>query len=237
VSPSARVKCISSQSVMSQTRPRLLLAVSSQALTEDGETPPFLVTQLQPSTAQLSLEHPVLLAQEFDHVPLLLFEPSEQRRDKEMQRNHCASLRHCLVDPVLRHYGLFGCGVLAGGFARFRRAGCGCDRLVPFSCKGRAVCPSCGGRRTAERAAHLVDDVFPIVPVRRWVFSLPHRLTDSAPRGRLCQLFTVGVRRCAQEFTIRPGALRRCSCAWHEWRVYSWPRQPQGRAQKWSLHR
>ena len=42
----------------------------------------------------------------------------------------------------------------------------------------------------AERAAHLVDDVFPIVPVRQWVFSLPHRLTDSAPRGRLCQLFS-----------------------------------------------
>ena len=47
---------------------------TSQALTEDGETPPFVVTRLQPSTAQLSLEHPVLLAQEFDHVPLFPFE-------------------------------------------------------------------------------------------------------------------------------------------------------------------
>jgi hypothetical protein len=28
----------------------------------------------------------------------------------------------------------------------------------------------------AERAAHLVDDVFPGVPVRQWVLSLPHRL-------------------------------------------------------------
>ena len=27
------------------------------------------------------------------------------------------------------------------------------DRLVPFSCHGRAVCPSCGPRRMAERAA------------------------------------------------------------------------------------
>jgi Transposase zinc-binding domain len=36
------------------------------------------------------------------------------------------------------------CGSLAGGFARFRCDGCGLDRLVPFSCKGRAVCPSCG---------------------------------------------------------------------------------------------
>ena len=53
-----------------------------------GEAPSFVVAQLQPSTAQPSLEHPVLLAQEFDHVPLFPFEPSEQRRDKEMQRNH-----------------------------------------------------------------------------------------------------------------------------------------------------
>ena len=28
----------------------------------------------------------------------------------------------------------------------------------------------------AERAAHLVDDVFPDVPIRQWVLSLPYRL-------------------------------------------------------------
>jgi hypothetical protein len=50
------------------------------------------------------------------------------------------------------------CGVWASGFARFRDA-CHAERLVPFSCKARAVCPSCGGRRMAERAAHLVDHV------------------------------------------------------------------------------
>jgi hypothetical protein len=32
----------------------------------------------------------------------------------------------------------------AGGFARFRCGDCGLDRFVPFSCKGRAVCASCG---------------------------------------------------------------------------------------------
>ena len=36
------------------------------------------------------------------------------------------------------------CGCLAGGFARFRCNDCGVDRLVPFSCKARACCPSCG---------------------------------------------------------------------------------------------
>jgi hypothetical protein len=68
------------------------------------------------------------------------------------------------------------CGSLAGGFARFRCDDCGFDRLVPFSCKGRALCPSCGGRRMAERAAHLLDHVFPDVAVRQWVLSLPYRL-------------------------------------------------------------
>ena len=68
------------------------------------------------------------------------------------------------------------CGFLAGGFARFQCEGCGLDRLVPFSCKARAVCPSCGGRRMAERAAHLVDQVFPEVAVRQWVLTLLHRL-------------------------------------------------------------
>ena len=72
--------------------------------------------------------------------------------------------------------GFLRCGLLAGGFARFHCGSCGLDRLVPFSCKGRAVCPSFGGRRMAKHAAPLVDHVFPEVPVRQWVLSLPHRL-------------------------------------------------------------
>jgi len=68
------------------------------------------------------------------------------------------------------------CGWLAGGFARFQCVTCGADRLVAFSCKGRGFCPSCGGRRMTERAAHLVDHVFPDAAVRQWVLSLPYRL-------------------------------------------------------------
>jgi hypothetical protein len=68
------------------------------------------------------------------------------------------------------------CGILAHGFARVRCGDCAFERLVPFSCKGRGFCPSCGGRRMTERAAHLVDEVLPRVPVRQWVLSLPHRL-------------------------------------------------------------
>jgi hypothetical protein len=81
------------------------------------------------------------------------------------------------------------CGVLAHGFARVRCGDCAFERLVPFSCKGRGFCPSCGGRRMAERAAHLVDHVLPPdVPVRQWVLSVPHRLRYRlAYDHRLCR--------------------------------------------------
>ena len=68
------------------------------------------------------------------------------------------------------------CGVVEHGAARFRCEGCAHEHLVPFSCKGRAWCPSCGGRRMTERAAHLVDAVLPWVPVRQWVLTVPYRL-------------------------------------------------------------
>src|SRR5262245_16948531 len=68
------------------------------------------------------------------------------------------------------------CGVFEAGVARFQCEGCAREHLVPFSCKGRAWCPSCGGRRMTERAAHLVDAVLPWVPVRQWVLTVPYRL-------------------------------------------------------------
>jgi hypothetical protein len=67
-------------------------------------------------------------------------------------------------------------GVLAHDFARLRCTDCALERLVPFSCKGRGFCPSRGGRRMTERAARLVDEVLPRVPLRQWVLSLPYRL-------------------------------------------------------------
>ncbi len=78
------------------------------------------------------------------------------------------------VERELRDF--LGCGVLAQGFVRVHCDACGLDRLVAFSCKGRGFCPSCGGRRMADTAAHLVDRVLPEAPVRQWVLSLPHAL-------------------------------------------------------------
>jgi hypothetical protein len=78
------------------------------------------------------------------------------------------------VEREFRRY--LECGILAHGFARARCPTCGHDFLVAFSCKGRGVCPSCNSRRMVETAAHLVDHVFPRLPVRQWVLSLPKRL-------------------------------------------------------------
>jgi ribosomal protein S27E len=78
------------------------------------------------------------------------------------------------VEDELRRF--IGCGHLAAGFVRIKCEKCGHERLLPFACKRRAVCSSCAGRRMAERAAHLVDSVFPVLPVRQWVLSLPFAL-------------------------------------------------------------
>jgi len=65
------------------------------------------------------------------------------------------------------------CRLFEAGVARSRCEACGREHLVPLSCKGRGWCPSCGGRRMTERAAHLVDAVLPWVPVRQWVLTMP----------------------------------------------------------------
>jgi hypothetical protein len=72
------------------------------------------------------------------------------------------------------------CGILAHGFLRLRCTDCTHEKLVAFSCKRRGFCPSCGGRRMAQTAVHLLDHVIPNVPVRQWVLSLPMVLPGTA---------------------------------------------------------
>ncbi len=68
------------------------------------------------------------------------------------------------------------CGVLEHGFLRVVCEQCRAERLVVFSCKKRGFCPSCGARRMAESARHLVEEVFGPRPVRQWVLSFPYPL-------------------------------------------------------------
>lgn len=73
-------------------------------------------------------------------------------------------------------HGYLACGRLEHGFVRVKCDGCRHEHLVAFSCKRRGFCPSCGARRMVETSAHLVDHVFPHVPVRQWVLSFPYPL-------------------------------------------------------------
>ena len=117
------------------------------------------------------------------------------------------------VEREVRAY--LACGVLAHGFLRVHCDGCGHDRLVAFSCKGRGFCPSCGGRRMADTAAHLVERVLPEVPVRQWVLTLPYplryrcawdaALTSQVLRAFLRALFADQRRRARQQFGVRGG--------------------------------
>ena len=57
----------------------------------------------------------------------------------------------------------FECGDLAHGFLRIRCEDCAHERVVALSCQ--LFCPSCMGRRMADTAARLIDEVLPPVPV------------------------------------------------------------------------
>ncbi|MBU1433289.1 transposase zinc-binding domain-containing protein [Myxococcota bacterium] len=72
------------------------------------------------------------------------------------------------MNPQLQQAGfsLNACGVLSEGFLMARCDACGHDRLVAFSCKGRGMCSSCGGRRMADTAAWLRNEVLRGMPVR-----------------------------------------------------------------------
>ncbi len=86
------------------------------------------------------------------------------------------------------------CGIFAHGFARAWCVDCGHDYFVAYSCKGRGVCPSCNTRRMVETAAHLTDHVFPRLPIRQWVLSIPKRLRyfmqrDGTVLGMVLRIF------------------------------------------------
>ena len=117
--------------------------------------------QYRPRDPSSEVLHGVLLVHTETFLARIALDPSSPSLPSHVERELRAHLT---------------CGLLAHGFCRFHCFTCGTDLLIPFSCKGRGFCPSCGGRRMAESAAHLVDHVFPDVPVRQWVISFPWRL-------------------------------------------------------------
>jgi hypothetical protein len=118
-------------------------------------------------------------------------------------------------------YDYLRCGILAHGFLRLGCDTCHKELLVPFSCKRRGFCPSCAGRRMAQTAAHLVEQVIPWVPTRQWVISVPVPLrywTASSPdltakvhtiiRTTIAQYYvTQAVQDGAERSQVHPGSV------------------------------
>ena len=69
------------------------------------------------------------------------------------------------------------CGILCRGAALLVCEECPATKVIALSCKGRAFCPSCMGRRMAQTAANVIDHVLPPdVPLRQWVLTFPFEL-------------------------------------------------------------
>src|SRR5262249_4354901 len=102
----------------------------------------------------------------------------------------------------------------------------GCDRckpelLVPFSGKRRGLCPSGAGRRRAQPAAHLVEQVIPWVLTRQWGVSVPVPLRywmagsqDLTAKVHTIMRTTIGqyyinqaVQRGMERATVHPGSV------------------------------
>ena len=118
-------------------------------------------------------------------------------------------------------YDYLRCGILAHGFLRLGCDTCHHELLVPFSCKRRGFCPSCAGRRMAQMAAHLVEQVLPWVPMRQWVVSvpIPLRYWTASSQDLIAKVHTIirttigqyyvnqAVQRGHERATVHPGSV------------------------------
>ena len=144
-------KVIPSTAAASRSPQRAAAAANSEWLSEDDDIRPYVPRQPE-DTILYRVVHDQLDA----FIAL-----AEERYERPLPR---------YVIKAFRAY--LQCGRMERGFVRLR-CDCGQERLLAFSCKQRAPCPSCSARRMAEQAAHLVDRVLPNVPVRQWVLTLP----------------------------------------------------------------
>jgi len=68
------------------------------------------------------------------------------------------------------------CGILAHGCARAACPECRHSELIPFSCKQRALCPSCDAKRAVIFAENVVERVLKPLPHVHCVFTVPKRI-------------------------------------------------------------
>lgn len=99
----------------------------------------------------------------------------------EVIKKHYKTWRRNVQHPVSRYVEsafekYLDCGNPAKGFGCAHCNCCNTNFLIAFSCKCRGLCPSCNTRTMVATAAHLTENLLPLVPVRQWVISFPLRI-------------------------------------------------------------
>lgn len=92
------------------------------------------------------------------------------------------------------------CGDPHFGFLKLQCPRCETERLLPFSCKARGLCPSCGKKRALAWAEHMIEDVLPEVPYAPLTFTIPKILRplfkfDHSLYGDLCRAAFAAIRK------------------------------------------
>ena len=125
------------------------------------------------------------------------------------------------VEKELRAY--LECEVLAYAFVRVKCEDCKSELLVAFSCKKRGFCPSCGGKRMAETAAYLVDNIIPPVRIRQYVLSVPIPLrywmaSNKNLLGKVHKIFASETQKFLHKKTQKSITQWICLLCWEIWR-------------------
>ena len=76
------------------------------------------------------------------------------------------------------------CGIPGQGGVRVVCSRCNSSEFVPFSCKKRGVCPSCGAKRALLFSEQLTSEVLAKVPHRHIVLGVPKRIRYLFRRNR-----------------------------------------------------
>jgi hypothetical protein len=98
--------------------------------------------------------------------------------EERFQSTH-GYLRRCVELAVHRY---LDCGIFDQGVARIRCPDCRHEFLVAFSCKLRALCPSCHQKRELLWVAWAEQELLEDVPHRQVVFFRPDRGFRHLPR-------------------------------------------------------
>ncbi len=100
-----------------------------------------------------------------DHLETFLFEREQEHRPLP-----------AYISEELHAY--LRCGIHHYGFLRVccPDSSCGFEHAVPFSCKKRGFCPSCGAKCAAATEEYLIDNLLPLAPYRQYVLTFPYSL-------------------------------------------------------------